>query len=316
MRWHMLDEVNAILARVLPLTCGGLQLSHEMLREAEGSIVCTMICEMSDDTECGPLEQDLVLLAPGAGARELAALAGWAAALPELVARAPQVRLGRGAPIDPPDLLPEGLFDAVDLPDPEAYTAWLLGPDSPFIWARTPAEAPVYRPLPADTDSLDDVLFHVRSEAEALGHGNRHWLTDVWPDPLRAVYYADLAGAAIADEGLEGFVTLRDFGDIVGMYGALIDLGAHRLHELARAAFATVLVDDAAALFDDPESDPDFLMKVADGCDPAAWSEIDDGEHGARALVERELRPALRRFVAGHHALLTAPAYVVAAADA
>lgn len=304
----MIEDVRRVLAQVLPLRQGELELSLLAPPELseDGAVGAVGRCVMfgADGSRSQNSEQSVALLAahPDLAVRGVAAIEGLGRALPALIVRHPSVRLGSGGVIFPEEFFCPDLLARTNATTPEAISAFLLGPDSPFAWARRASLEPAYRPLLSDGtgDWKAALRQHLNSEASAIGFEWRHALLPRWPETVQTAYFGMLADAMLGGSGFAGYLEQAPGEDVHGIVRAFAALGARRLEMLSRIALAKMLEQGSAACIG--AGDIDWMEKLAeDIAFPDRWDEIDHHNAGGTyRLLKDELTPLLEEHFERH----------------
>jgi len=297
----MLAEIRRVLEQVLPLRQGDLELSLASPAEQGDDGAVSAVCRCAvfgvDGSRSQSSEQSVVLLAahPDLSARGIAALEGLGRALPGLIARHPAVRLGSGGVIFPEEFFCPDLLSRTGASTPEAISAYLLGLESPFSWARRASLEPAYRPLVSDGngDWKAALYGHLHSEASSIGFEWRHALLPRWPEAVQQAYFGMVAHSRVGGGGFEVYLEQAESEDVRGIVLAFTALGAQRLLGLCRMAIAKMLEQGSAECIS--TGDIEWMESFAeDVAYPDVWSEIDHhSDGGSWSLLEKELMPAL-----------------------
>lgn len=308
----MMEDIRRALAQVLPLRQGELELSlvapPKLLEDGSVAAVCRCVMFGPDGSRSQSSEQSVVLLAAHAelSRRGVAAIEGLGRALPALIVRHPAVRLASGSVVFPEEFFCPELLAHTSAATPEAISAFLLGPESPFAWARRASLEPAYRPLRkgGTGDWQAELYQHLNREASGIGFEWRHVLLPRWPEVVQTAYFGVVADAMLGGGGFEVYLEQAASEDVRGIVQAFSALGARRLETLSRLAIAKLLEQGSAECIS--TGDVDWMAELAeDVVFPDSWSEIDHhGDGGSFTLRKSELRPLLEAHCERHRAEL------------
>lgn len=159
-----------------------------------------------------------------------------------------------------------------------------------------------YRRVPRS--AATDVADAIRAQAHAGGFEARFERMADWPVAPRTVYFLDLALAMIGGGGCEVFLGQNDVEEVVGVLEAADEAGCARFAEVYRRALGLAARRGCGELlqFVDEEWLEDELIEPDADLD---WRDIDRHDDGGTwSLLETEVRPALARYLAAHHAAL------------
>ena len=314
----MIEGLRALLGRTLPLRLGlyELLLAEPPAVNDDGDPTVTLRGVIRDGGGFeDDLEQTVVLLQPHADrdVRGAAAIEGWCRALPDLWLRHPTLRFNLYVPITPDEIVASDLLARSSATTAEDFAAFLLGPESPFVWARRTARDRDYRKLllPAGADLRDGLWSHLPDEACSLSFEWRNALLEYWILPPRHAYHALRAICDLGSSGFEGYLEQADAREVRGVYEALLALPSLGLARAMRSALAKMQEQGSAEyLTAGDEGALETIEAIAKGESfPETWREIDHhDEGGTYHLISKELEPAFDAFIVEHRDDLVTPA--------
>lgn len=182
-------------------------------------------------------------------------------------------------------------FDTLDELD-------LLMP-SDLVRAPTP-----YRPVGRGAGV--DLADAIRAQAHEGGFEARFERMGDWPVAPRTVYFLDLALAMIGGGGCEVFLGQNDVEEVIGVLEAADEAGCSRFAEVYRRALGLAARRGSGEFL--AFVDEDWLEgELIEPDDDLGWRDLDHHDDGGTwSLLETEVRPALARYLAAHHATLVA----------